>query len=64
MPTALRCGKNDMLVITVHVNCPAWQAQGVKEQIAMELEKHGDVRVVSIVEDPQKKRWQQMSIRC
>lgn len=32
----------------IEVNAPAVMAQGVKEQIAMELEKFGDVRVVSI----------------
>lgn len=37
-----------MLTITIEVNAPAAMAQGVKEQIAMELEKFGDVRVVSI----------------
>lgn len=37
-----------MLTITIEVNAQAVMAQGVKEQIAMELEKFGDVRVVSI----------------
>lgn len=39
-----------MLTITVEVNAPVELAQGVKEQIAMELEKFGDVRVVKIEE--------------
>lgn len=39
-----------MLVITVHVNAPAGQAIGIKEQIAMDLERYGDTKVVSIEE--------------
>lgn len=37
-----------MLVITVHVNCPVTQAQGIKEQIAQDLEKYGDTKVISV----------------
>ena len=37
-----------MLRITVEVNAPAGQAIGVKEQIAMELERWGDTVVVSV----------------
>ena len=37
-----------MLVITVHVNAPAGQAIGIKEQIAQDLERYGDTRVVSV----------------
>ncbi len=52
-----------MLVITVHVNQPAGQAIGVKEQIAQDLEKYGDVRVVSIEEVQQRKpRYEQMQL--
>lgn len=40
-----------MLTITVEVNAPAEYAQGVKERIAMDLERYGDVRVVSIRSD-------------
>ena len=50
-----------MLVITVHVNRPAGQAIGIKEQIAQDLEKYGDVRVVSIEEIVQKPQWEQMT---
>lgn len=39
-----------MLVITIHVNRPAGQAMGIKEQIAQDLEKYGDTRVVSVEE--------------
>lgn len=39
-----------MLIITVQVNAPGWAAQGIKEDLAAYLEKHGDTRVVSIVE--------------
>lgn len=37
-----------MLTITVEVDAPAEYAQGVKERIAMDLERYGDVRVVSV----------------
>lgn len=40
-----------MLTITIKVNAPAGQAIGIKEHLAMVLEKFGDVRVVSIQED-------------
>ena len=39
-----------MLIITVHVNAPAGQAIGIKEQIAQDLERYGDTRVVSVEE--------------
>lgn len=39
-----------MLIITVEVNRPAGQAIGIKEQIAMDLEKYGDTRVLSVQE--------------
>lgn len=37
-----------MLIITVHVNAPVGQAIGIKEQIAQDLERYGDTRVVSV----------------
>ena len=37
-----------MLIITVHVNATAGQAIGIKEQIAQDLERYGDTRVVSV----------------
>ena len=40
-----------MLTITLKVNAPAGQAIGIKEHLAMELERFGDVRVVSIEDD-------------
>jgi len=40
-----------MLTITIKVNAPPGQAIGIKEHLAMCLEKYGDTRVVSIVED-------------
>ena len=39
-----------MLTITIRVNAPSGQAIGIKEAIAMDLEKYGDVTVMSIVE--------------
>lgn len=40
-----------MLTITIKVNAPSWAAQGVKEHLAMCLEKFGDVRVVEVREE-------------
>ena len=39
-----------MLVITVHVSARPGQAIGIKEDLAMYLERYGDARVVSVVE--------------
>lgn len=35
-----------MLTITIQVNAPVELAQGVKEDLAMHLERYGDARVV------------------
>ncbi len=39
-----------VLIITIHVDAPAGQAIGVKEQIAQDLERFGDTKVISIKE--------------
>jgi hypothetical protein len=51
-----------MLTITIKVNAPAGQAIGIKEQIAMELERFGDVRVVNITDDSEVERGEQMGM--
>lgn len=43
-------GSVGMLRVTVEVDAPAGQAIGVKEQIAMDLERWGDTVVVSVEE--------------
>lgn len=45
-----------MLTITVKVNAPGFAAQAVKESLAMYLERWGDTRVVSVVEEVQEQR--------
>lgn len=40
-----------MLTITIKANVPAADAQGIKERIAMDIERYGDVKAVSIVSD-------------
>ena len=40
-----------MLTITIKVNAPLGMAQGVKEDLAMYLERYGDTHVASIVEE-------------
>lgn len=40
-----------MLTITIKANVPAEDAQGIKERIAMDIERYGDCKVVSIVSD-------------
>lgn len=39
-----------MLIITISVDAPAGKAIGIKEQIAMDLEKYGDTRVLDVKE--------------
>lgn len=39
-----------MLIVTIHVDATAGQALGIKEAIAQDLEKYGDVRVVAVEE--------------
>lgn len=50
-----------MLIVTVQVNAPAGQAIGIKEDLAMHLERWGDARVVSVEEKPQA-QMEQMTI--
>ena len=50
-----------MLIITVQVNAPAGQAIGIKEDLAMHLERWGDARVVSVEQKPQP-QMEQMKI--
>jgi hypothetical protein len=40
-----------MLTITIKANVPAADAQGIKERIAMDIERYGDCKVVSIESD-------------
>lgn len=40
-----------MLVITIQVDAPHGSVQGLKERIAMDLEKYGRVKVTSIEEE-------------
>ena len=51
-----------MLIITVQVNARASQAIGIKEDLAMFLERYGDARVISVEEAPQK-QMEQMTER-
>ena len=39
-----------MLIITISVDAPGGKAIGIKEQIATDLEKYGDTRVLDIKE--------------
>lgn len=50
-----------MLMITVQVNAAPGKAIGIKEDLAMFLERYGDARVVSVEEAPQK-QLEQMTI--
>ena len=40
-----------MLTITIKANVPDADAQGIKERIAMDIERYGDCKVVSIESD-------------
>ncbi len=37
-----------MVVVVIEVDAPGWAAQGIKEQLAMYLERFGDTRVVRV----------------
>ena len=50
-----------MLTITIQVNAPAGQAIGIKEDLALYLERYGDSRVVSVVEN-EPVRMEQLTI--
>ena len=50
-----------MLILTFKVSCDAWHIPGVKEAIAMLLERWGDVRLVD-VREAQKGAPEQMRI--
>lgn len=39
-----------MLIITIEVDAPTGHAIGIKEQLAMMLERYGDTRVVEVRE--------------
>lgn len=39
-----------MMILTIAVDAPAGQAIGVKEELAMHLERWGDVRLVEVRE--------------
>lgn len=50
-----------MLTVVVRVNAPPDAAQGVKESLAMWLERYGDARVVSVTgEMPEQMRMEGM----
>ena len=54
-------GRILMLRIVLEVNAPAGQAIGIKEDLAMHLERWGDARVVSVEQRPQP-QMEQMTI--
>lgn len=50
-----------MLILTFQVNCASWHIPGIKEAIAMLLERWGDVRLVD-VREAQGSKPEQMKI--
>ena len=48
------------MIIVLQVNAPLHMAQGVKEAIAADLEKYGDVRVLEVRSE--KERYEQMQM--
>ena len=40
-----------MLTITIKANVPAADAQGIKERIAMDIERYGDCKVIKVASD-------------
>lgn len=53
-----------MLTITIKANVFAADAQGIKERIAMDIERYGDCKVVSIVSDRGWEEQLRMKGRC
>lgn len=51
-----------MLILRVEVNAPEHAVQAVKECLAMELERFGDVKLISV--EPAQKPAQQMSMNA
>ena len=39
-----------MLILTFRVNCASWHIPGIKEALAMLLERWGDVRLIEVRE--------------
>lgn len=39
------------MIIVVQVNAPLHMAQGIKEALAMQLERYGDTRVLEVREE-------------
>ena len=39
-----------MLILTFQVNCASWHIPGIKEALAMILERWGDVRLIDVRE--------------
>lgn len=42
-----------MLTITIKANVPHEDAHGLKERIAMDIERYGDCKVISVISDRQ-----------
>lgn len=51
-----------MLTVIIQVNAPSWQADGIKEDLAMYLERFGDARVIA-VQTQRQPQVEQMTIR-
>ena len=39
-----------MITVVIEVKAPGWAAQGIKENLAMYLERYGDTRVIEVKE--------------
>lgn len=50
------------MIVIVQINAPAWMGQGIKEDLAMHLEKFGDARVLEVREDNPQQAPRQMKI--
>lgn len=49
-----------MLTITIKANVPAAEVQGIKERIAMDIERYGDCKVVRIVSE---RKYEQIGMK-
>ena len=49
------------MIIVLQVNAPLHMAQGIKEALAMQLERYGDTKVLEIREE--KTTWKQEELK-
>ena len=52
------------MIIVLQVNAPLHMAQGIKEALAMQLERYGDTKVLEIRAEEATKQEEMKLLRC